>query len=329
MSGETLKAILLFPFRHIRVILLTLLVALLIFALRFPSGDLADWISVKVAEASGNQLFVEFESMNFVFFPGPGLRLSEPSIQKAGMAPVRMNALKLNLRVLNVLRLAPGAKVSAEGLWGSELNLDWRSRERTPEGGHGHRLDADLRDLDLSQLAQALDLPVQIRGNTNLRAEALIEPEFTEQPQMDLELTSPRLELMPSRIFIPNFGPMDLPQLNWSQVSLGTRLENGELHIDDLRLGSRQDPVSARLRGRAALRVVKQPNGNLVPQTGRYDFRVELVVRQDAPQLVQLALVMLDSFKTQSPEGEVYLFRATGERFGPAPQLSPLTRFEQ
>ncbi len=308
---------------------LVLLSALVFFALRFPYGDLSDLISSQVAEASNNMIFLQFKEAGPTLTPRPGFQLREVRLSSQVMPTIESSTLTLAPSWLSLLRGAPGATISAQGLLGSNLSLTWQSRRRTAQGNPAHRVELQSPQLDLTQLTRHFNSPLTLRGLGQLELDALIEPQFEEQPEVELELDLASLQMESSRIPTP-MGPMDVSGLSWDGgLRLRGRLVGGELIIEEGQLGQASDSLSLQVRGRLGLRLAKQrvpPRGEtLVPEWGNYDLRFQILAGENLPQDWNLILSALGSnLRRQTPDGERYLFRMTGPRFGPPPQITPI-----
>lgn len=299
--------------------------ALLFSFLRFPFDDLADVLSTKISEATQGQVFCQFDSLGLALFPQPSLSLANVSIDTSLFSGLKADRLKLSVSVPALLAFKMGFVVDASGLFGGQADLSFREGDKTKDGQRKFLINFDAEKLSLADFKKVADLPVQLKGAMNAKLNTVIDPGFTDQPEGEVELKFASLEMPASSVATP-FGPMNLPTLKWSNVTLKGRLVGGKFIIEDGKIGSAQDPLNGQLKGQMDLRVMKvgaQP----ITDASNYDLRVEINVNKSVEREFGLFLSFLDAFKSPGLNGSRYLFRASGSRFGIPPRLTALTAF--
>ncbi len=311
-------------FRYHKIKLILVFAATLIFSfLRFPFDDLADVLSTKISESTQGQVFCQFEKLGLALIPQPSLSLANVLIDTPFFTGLKTDELNLSISVPALLAFRMGFVASAVGLFSGQADLSFREGEKAKSGQRKFVINFDAEKLNLTDMRKIADLPVQLKGSLSAKLNSTVDPAFTDQPEGDLELKFASLEMPASSVATP-FGPMNLPTIKWSNVSLKGRLTAGKFLIEEGKIGTAQDPLNGQIKGQMDVRVLRsgpQPTADM----SNYDFRVEINVNKTVEREFSLFLSFLDTYKSPGLNGSRYLFRATGYRFGPPPKLSPLS----
>lgn len=325
-------------------ILICVLSAMFLFFWLFPFGDLSDYVTSKVSEATQNSVYVQFETIDIGVLPpsvvGKGVQLETPAT-----APISASWLRFSPSMLDMLTNLPtlisasrgnmesiqslpgrlGFSVSAEKLMGGDLDLKLRPAGKNDQGASRSKIFLEMDELNLGELPGVLDLPIQLSGRADLNSVLQFYPNFEEQPEGDVELTAKSVKLPPSTV--PTMmGPMALPGITWGQVVLKGRLTNGQLFIDEAQLGRNTDPFRGRIKGMMNMRIEKR-GPQMSANMGAYDLRLDFEVARASERDFSLILGLLDSFKSSTPTGARYLLRVKGARMGVPPEMTQLSTF--
>jgi len=313
-------------FRYHKLKILLCLVSMVAFlVLLFPYDDLSDLLTTQIAINTQGQVYVEFDKLGLGFFPTPNLNMEKVRVETAMFPSIKTDTLKLAPSISSLLSFKKGFNASAEGFMGGDAYVSFHEGEKTQEDVRKQIIYSELEKIDLGELKKAMDLPVQLKGLANLEASATIDPNFSEQPEAELTLTGKDVQMPTSTVPTP-FGPMSLPGLKWSAVNLKGRLKGSKFVIDEGHLGQASDLFNGQVKGQMDVRIVRRGN-QMMTDLGAYDLRVELNVNRAIEKDLSLFLGLLDNYKSPSAEGNKYLFRANGSRFGMTPNFTRLSSF--
>jgi len=178
-------------------------------------------------------------------------------------------------------------------------------------------LNGKAFDVDLS-FFEILSPRIKMDGDLSLKWQYEGSSKHFKQAKARLELKASQIKWLKSQIET-NMGPLDLPSLKWSQAQATILLKNGDLLIESLVFGNKNDDLYLQLRG----------NGELLYNYGRwqlgsYDVQVKIEVSKN------LSLSLLDLMLSGSREEEnlkyIYTARITGQ--GPKPpNIEKLSEF--
>jgi type II secretion system protein N len=320
-------------------LLVTLVSTVLFFAWSFPFGDLSDLATSAVARATGNQVYLQFKTMNLNLVPVPSVSASEVSVETPALPALEAKWLKFSPNwfslLFNVWTLKKaasgdveaaqkmqtrfGASIAAEGVLGADIDLNLGSGSKSESGKERSRVSLAIDKLSLSQARKWADLSLDMSGEASFDTTMQFTPGFADQPEGEIELHVNKFNLPGSTIMIPWEGamlPITLPTLTLSNVVIKGRLVGGSLIIEDGSFGQSKDPINGRLKGQMALRLM--PMGQSVsPQFGPYNLTVDLNTSRQIDKDLGFAFFILNSAKNETANGSHYLFRAQGQGMGP------------
>lgn len=312
---------------HKKKVLITFCAAFLFAVVLFPYDDLADLVTAKVAAATQNQVFIQFDELGIALVPLFALQMEKVEVDTPFLPTLSADALTLAPSIASLLQFKMGFSAAAQGLFQGDLSLSARQGKKVGEEGNVRQLlvDADYSEFSLKSLKETLELPVNLEGRASVNLEATVDPSFNEQPEAETELSISQLRLPPSTVPTA-FGPVSLPNLQFSKVNGKARLTASEFLIEELTLGGADEPLSGRLKGK--VNVLFQMQGDrVVPIVGAYDIRMELNVRKAIENELSLFLGFLSRFKNPTPTGSRYAFRMTASRMGPPSDMQPISTF--
>jgi hypothetical protein len=217
---------------------------------------------------------------------------------------------------MSVFSKKPYGKVSAQGLMGGNVDLSLSKGPKSDAGVEREKVEVHVQKLSLHDLKQVVNLPAQIKGQVQLNSTVLADLDWKEQPEIDVDLNIHQLEVTQFIVAIPNFGSLNLPDLNLGQVALKGRLNNGSFNIEKAILGKDNDELQGTIKG--SLGVTMEGHGGALPapRFGSYNFELELKVKNS---FQAKASVLLDGFlhnyKTPTADGAIYRFKISGANF--------------
>lgn len=321
--------------------------ALLFFIWIFPFSDLSQMMTTMVAQGTGNQVYVQTETLDLHFLPTPAVSATGLSIETslppveakwAKFTPGLLSAL-FNIRTMMKAGSDPAASqalmtslsfgLDAEDVLGADIDFSMRPGKKSESGVERSKISVAMENLDLGRVQDWADLPVKFKGHADFETEMNIAPGFQEQPDGEFTLKVSKFNLPAATVMIPMGEasmPLNLPTLTLQNVVLKGRMTNGQLVIEDGTFGQASDPVHGRIKGQLGLRL--QPaGGQVIPILGAYTLTVDLNASKAVQKEIGIAFLLFDSAKTESPTGFRYLFRAQGSGMAGVPSITRLGSF--
>lgn len=330
-------------------ILVSSISALFFFTWFFPFSDLSDLVTSAVAKGTGNQIYLQFESIDLSLLPAPAVSAKNISVETPALPPLAAKWMKFSPSWISILmnvwtlkkagggdaeaaaklttRL--GANISAEGLLGADAELKLRPGSTSEQGSERSKVSLFVEKLNLSEFQKWSDLSMKMQGQASLDTTVQFTPGFVEQPEGEVDLRVSKFYLPASTLMVPYEGavmPVNLPTLTLANVVLRGRLVGGKFTIEEGQFGQAKDSIYGRIKGNIALRI--QANGpQIQPQFGAYNFTVDLNTTKAVEKEIGFAFLLFDSAKTPTPSGSHYLFNASGQGFGPPPSIARVNSF--
>lgn len=332
-------------FRNKMFVAVALGSTLFFFILFFPFSDLSNAVTSAVASATGNQVYLQAESINLHLLPQPAVSATNLSLEtnlprlEAQWAKVTPSIFSILFSLPTVIQAARGnpeasralpskigLSVDAEGILGGELSVKLRSGSKSEQGRERSRVSLTLESVGLKDVQEWAGLDVPMTGKADVESDVAYVPSFEEQPEGDYQIEIDKFVLPASNVPTP-MGPLAVPTITLAKVVLRGRLVGGNLIIEEGQFGQSNDPLYGRIKGQMAMTL--QPMGpNIVPNFGAYNFTVEINANALILRDLSIAFILLDSAKESAPGGGAkYLFRATGQGLGPPPSINRVSTF--
>lgn len=274
----------------------------------FPYNDLGVLVATKTTELTNNQVFVQFEELGFGLSPKPGIEMGQVFVQSAFFPSLKMDKLYVAPSWLDLFTFKLGLSLNAKGLFGGELSASWR--EGMDNEIPIEKLNVSVEHLSLERLKEVLELPIALKGNLSLDSDLKLDLEFNQQPSGEIALTVSQF-VLPVQSFETAMGPMTIPELKISKVNLEGRWVNGEIVIDEAKLGDPKDVVYGSVKGNIGL-VFKRRGVEVSPQLGSYEIKTDLYVTSKAPKDLDLVTsLVMSKCKNSVAEGARYLCKLT------------------
>lgn len=301
---------------------LVLFVSALIFTvLLFPFNDLSDLVSTKVAQFTQNQVFLQFEKMGLSFSPSAGLEFSNISVDTPALPTINAKEVVITPGLSSLITQKPAGTVSAKGLFHGNVEISMKPGTKTDTGVERQKIEITAKQLSLADLRDLAQLPMVLKGKVDLTTVAQADLSFQEQPEIDLNIKIDQFELPPSNVQTP-MGPLTLPDLKLSSVTLKGRLVGGRLNIEEGIIGKENDEMRGSIKGGIGLQL--QNRGGLVPVIGAYNFDVDLTVKKNFQDKAALLLTLLDQYKTPTADGARFALRVSAPGPNTPPNMSAL-----
>lgn len=292
----------------------------------FPFDDLSDLVTEKVAQATQNQVFLRFEKLGLSFLP-PSLALNNVEVDTPFVSTLRASSMTLAPSISRLLAFSPGASFSASDLFKGELSGSVGAK--TEQERQKVDFNVDYENFDLKTTGDFFDSSWPIQGRATVEIKGVVEPEFREQPEAELEITIDRL-IFPNTLpaTIPFVGGTMIPQIQFSKVRLLGRLINREFVIDSGTFGEEKDPFRGQIKGKMQLTFARMGQ-QVQPQFGPYDLRVELQMDRgfeaDLQKRLTIVYDMIGRYKTVTGKGSRYMMRIAGVNFYNPPNISAIS----
>lgn len=319
---EGLKKALGLLLQHKWKFLLTIVSTLVFGFLLFPFGDLADLISSQVSKLTNNQVYLQFENMNMSLFPDTGVALKDVHVEGQAFPSLKAQEVIFTPSVMSLISQKPAGTVHAKGFLRGEIEVSMKPGPKSDNGTERQRITLNAKQLSLADLKNLANLPISIKGSTNITSQALVDLSFSEQPDMDVTLKIDRFELPTSNVQTM-MGPLTLPELKLTSVELRGRLSAGKLLIEEGNIGKENDELRGTIKGNINL-VIQNRGGAISPQMGAYNFDIDLNVRKSLQDRAGLFLTFIDAYKTPNPEGAQYRFKVSATDLQNPPNISAM-----
>jgi type II secretion system protein N len=292
----------------------------------FPYDDLSDLVTEKVAQATQNQVFLRFERLGLAAFP-PSLALDQVEVDTPFLPTLKAASMTLAPSIARLLAFSPGASFSARDLF--KGNLYGSVGTKTQKDIQKIDFSVDYEKFDLKTTGDFFDSSWPIQGQATIGVKGLVEMEFTEQPEAELEITIDKMILpntLPSTI--PFVGGTQIPQIQFSKVRLQGRLINREFIIDSGSFGEEKDVFRGLIKGKLQLTFVRMGQ-QIQPQFGPYDLRVDLQMDRgfeaDLQRRLTIVYDMIGRYKTATGKGARYMMRVSGTNFYNPPNVTAIS----
>lgn len=275
----------------------------------FPMNDLGDLVSSQVARLSGNRVFLQFEELKMSLLPSPGVKVEQVFVEAQGVPGISAQEIRFTPSVGGLIAQKPYGSINATGLFKGDVQISVKSGSRTENGLERQKIDIKAQRLNLQDLREVARLPVMMKGKLDLESSALVDLSFTEQPDMDINLSISQFELPPSNVMTP-MGPLTMPDLKLSAVEIKGRLAAGKLIIENGQIGKEGDELRGSITGNLDISLVNT-GGNINPVLGGYMFNVNLRAKRNFQDRAALFLSFIDAYKTVTPDGAEYKFKVS------------------
>lgn len=330
--------------------LTTIVAALFFFAWLFPFSDLSDAVTTAIARGTGNQVYVQFNSLDIEILPIVAASASGVAADLATLPTLAVEYLKIRpawfsmlFSPIKLFKAARGdmeaqtyaavlalSHVRADGILGGDVSVDLSPASVT-NGSVSLNTDLEIEELDLNQLQDWAELPVKLKGKASADISMKINPSMSEQPEGEFSLKVSKFSLPASTVMIPMGEgasmPMNLPTLTLANVVFRGRLVAGNLVLEEGTFGQASDPVHGRIKGQMDIRIQPVGPGQFVPILGNYNLTVDLSATKAIEKEIGIAFLLFESAKTPTSSGSRYIFRAQGQGMGGVPSITKLGSF--
>ena len=300
---------------------LVFIMALFVWAIIiFPFEDLTDFLGTKIAEFSQNQLFVRISSMKISAWP-PGIKFSDVNVDTLSTGTLTAEELTVSPSPLSFFGGIPSGGVSAHGFLHGDIDISLRSGSRSENGNPRQKLEVHAAHLNLQDLHDAVHLPLALKGQVDIDGNALADLTFADQPEADIVIKAEKFEL-PSQTINTPMGPINIPDMKMSSIELRGHMAAGKIIIEDGFIGKEGDEIHGTIKGDIMLNL--QNRNGFQAQTGAYNLDIDLMIKSNLEDRLNLFLVAVSQFKTVAGDSSHYKFKVSGLNSFGVPSISAL-----
>ncbi len=302
-------------------------VAYLVFmVLLFPFGDLSNYVTTQIARATQNQIFLKFKDLSFSLVPSLGLKLTDVSVQGLQFPPLSCDSVTIAPSIAGLLAFKPGVSLYAKGLFDGDVALSTRGGSKAPSGATKQTISVDADSIEISQIASIANLPMSLDGKMNLTSKVIWDPSLSVQPDGEVDLRAVRIAITSANIPTP-IGPLNLPDTKFQELILKGQISEGSLNIERAQFGKESDELFAQIKGNMNLQF-RTAGGQVNVDPGAFDLTIQIKTKSSYQAKAGLFLGFLDSYKrSETPQGNEYLFKVTGQNFYAPPRITPARSF--
>lgn len=334
---EVLKAIAKFCSNQWKRGLVIFALAIVLIPVLFPLSDLRSVVATKLSSQIAMLLYgqdsgfaLDFKKLNWLI--PVGIELNDVEVDLNGFPPLAAQNLKISPHPLSVFSHNFNGSVDADGVFGgsAHIHINPLSRGKTA----GFEVGVDLSELSLNHIMKALSAAgigsLNLNGKITSSVNGALDPSFTEQPDMNIELHGQDIKVPDATIPIPNMGPLQTPGFQFAKVLLKSELKSGKLQIEQLTLGEPQNALFGKISGEVDMKLQKQSGDTAVhPVLGGFNLKVELGFSKSMFETVSksglgLGLLMIDKFKKEEKDTTKFSFRVSSPQFGVPPKFDAL-----
>lgn len=319
-----------------KISLVFILTSVFLFVL-FPLGDLNDFISSKISQATNNKVFLQFDEMHLNPLTTT-LSLDKVLLETEQIENLTIENLSATPSLMALASQKIGGHVTADGFLGGRLDLKvspsaaGKSSEKStdksdPNAGQSPlgKSDVDLivEKISLKEVKKLMSSSLPISGTVDVSANLTIDPAFSEQPEGDLQLKIQKFELQNTSVQLPDLGSINLPEIKFSSVELKGKMQGGKFLIETGKLGSPSDDFYGNIKGDIGI-TIQNMNGQMRPLVNSYNLSIDLQAKPRFADRASFFLNFIDQYKKVETGVNHYKFKLLSTAPGMPPQFSPL-----
>ncbi len=310
---------------HKLKILLVFTSALFFTVLLFPYSDLSDYTTAQVSKLTRNQVFLSFEDMSIGLVPTPSVDLEKVQVETAQVPNLKIGALSVSPSIGALLSFKKGLAVKAKDFLKGSVNMTYKEGDSI-KGKKVRKqfIEADFSKLELAEIENLFPLPVKLKGKASGEVDAEVDPSFSSQPKGTTQIKIKNFTI-PAGSVETQLGPIPLPELKFSQVTMRGKLVASDFLIEEVLLGNGSDPINGKIKGKMSFKV-RRTGAKVSPVFGAYNIKISLnITKEQEAQFFFLSA--LDQYKRATNKGSTFLFSVSASRFGVTPRMGNATSF--
>ncbi len=303
--------------------LLTFTLTIWFMVLLFPFNDLNDTVTNQVSKLTNNQVFLQFDKMNFNPFSST-LSFEKVFVETPQISTISTEELSVSPSLAALIARKPGGTIKAQGFLKGDVEINLKPLPKSENGIEKSRIEIAGRNINLKDLRELAGLSLPIKGKLQFNSVGIADLALAEQPDVDLSMIIQNFELPPSSVSLQDMGRINLPEIKLGQVELKGKLAAGKFVIETGKVGTAKDDFSGDIKGDMGL-TFQNMNGQIVPIFGSYNISLDLKTNRAFKERAKFFLSFLDGYKTDTPNGgAAYKFKVSAAAAGMPPQFTPL-----
>lgn len=298
--------------------------AIIFIYLLFPFEDLTDFVSAQIAMQTQNQVFAQFEGLDISLLPRISAEATSAHIEAQGLPfPIKADMIRVSPAIFALIRNRVEGVLELNGFYDGSAQIRLKTGDPTERGAPRQNLIFDTEGIQIGSFLKAakLNLPLDMRGQLNMKSSGLVDLSFSEQPQMEADLNLVKFQSQPTTLDLQGMG-LSIPGLKLTEVSVRGKLANGRLELESARFGKTGDDLQMQVKGSCALQIL--PGGRTM--IGQYSFDVDMTpggqfLRSGGADFVSILGTLMG--KMDGTPGRMK-FNISGEGMGAPPRFRSL-----
>lgn len=305
---QVLDAILaIFRFHKMKIVAILSFASLWIFLI-FPFGDLSDMLTQKIAEATKNQVYLQFDDMAIGVLTGVNVKLDNVVVESPGFPPMKASRLRIAPWVMGALSGRFGLSVDAMDLFGGLVAADVREGDKLKSGLREMEIGVEADQLKLNEITKILTdaeiLKLALDGVLKISTQLKVDPFYEVQPSGAANVTIGNLTLPAQTLELNLNGallPVPISEMKLGPTRLNAKIGGGQFDIQELSFGTAKEMISGKAKGNVGVSFRKM-GPQVVPTITGFDLNVTLTIDEDfAKTNVKAVLDMLNAYKRVEP----------------------------
>jgi type II secretion system protein N len=288
----------------------------------FPYDDLSDLVTEQVAKATQNQVYLQFDKLGIAALP-PSIAMENVSLDSPFAPTLKIGELFLAPSVAGFLAFKPGFTARVKSILGGDVNFTMKTGKKINDQANFSSLDLELDQVDLKNVSQFANLPLQLEGKLGGDIQGDVDPQFIEQPDVTADIVVGKFNIPAGTVAIPNLGPISIPRIGMKSVTLKGHLVGGEFLIEDGQFGAQGDLITGKVKGKVAVQF-RQEGNQVRPIFGQYSLKLDLSLDKGMDKSLGGFYGFLDKYKTVTGNGVRYALTLSAGDFNAAPSFSSL-----
>ncbi|MCY4321257.1 MAG: hypothetical protein OXC37_02475 [Bdellovibrionaceae bacterium] len=305
-----------------KTVFLIWFLVLVIFVIRFPWNDLLEKSFRDFQKKSPTALKMKFDKLKMKLFP-PGMEFQNLSFVYQNN-PISLNSLIVSMDLAKWLAFKKAWKFKIfKGDSYLRLNFYKSTEESFEDSADDTPIEAyfikgfapffDLRDL------KSFTSKTELSGNIKLQFFYNGSPQDVENIKASLQASGKDIYLSKLELQTP-LGPLNLPTIEWSSISIDIEVKESELLFKTLRLGESKDDFNMQIRGSGGLAF----SSRFQPILNSYNLELQIDLSKQLP--IKILDLMFSSYKEDKGSFYRYSVRLMGQG-SQVPRMEKLESF--
>ena len=278
----------------------------------FPFDDLSDFITIKISEATQNNVYLQFDNLSFSI--PLGVKMNNVIVESSYAPTVKLKKLNISPYITSLITGRPGGKIKAYGFFDGNVNIQFNPSKKLKMDEPEMGFYIGLKKIQLEHLSQFLketyQFPLSLSGETTVQSKLHVDiPRFREQPKGSFKIHIQKLKIPSSQIPLGYGMSFPIPSLEFDQISFVAEIDDKKLSITEGKIGDKKNGLHGSVTGDIFLDF--QPGGRL--KDGGYNLKINLNINNALKEQLGTVFGFVDIYQGI---GEKYKFdNLTGIRY--------------